>query len=71
MPKGELFGLLTRIAATVNRFVVHANDKLTAFLELERITHGSALFSLICNQQVVGLNPTAGSVFARSDIQIG
>jgi hypothetical protein len=27
--------LLTRIAATEKRYVVHADDKLTAFLELE------------------------------------
>ena len=33
---GERSGLQTHIAATEKRFVVHAEEKLTAFLELER-----------------------------------
>ncbi len=33
--KGEQFGLLTRIVATGKRFVVRADEKLTAFVELE------------------------------------
>jgi len=32
---GERSGLLTRIAMTETRFVVRADEKLTAFLELE------------------------------------
>jgi hypothetical protein len=32
--------LLTHIAATVERFVVRAEEKLTAFLELESATKG-------------------------------
>jgi hypothetical protein len=32
---GERSGLLTRIAATGKRFVVRADEKLTAFNELE------------------------------------
>jgi len=35
IPKGEQSGLLTRIAATESVFVVHADEKLTGFLELE------------------------------------
>ena len=30
---------LTHIAATVKRFVVHTDEKLTAFLELESVIH--------------------------------
>jgi hypothetical protein len=30
--------LLTRIAATESVFVAHADEKLTAFLELEQVT---------------------------------
>jgi hypothetical protein len=33
---GERSGLLTRIGDDGQRFIVHADDKLTAFLELER-----------------------------------
>ena len=36
IPTGERSGLQTRIAATEVRFVVHADEKLTAFVELER-----------------------------------
>jgi hypothetical protein len=32
---GEQFGSLMRIAATVQRFIVHADEKLTAFVDLE------------------------------------
>ena len=35
IPTGEQFGLQTHIAATEKRFVVHADEKLTAFVELE------------------------------------
>jgi len=33
--RGERSGLLTRIVATVKRFIVRADEKLTAFVELE------------------------------------
>ena len=33
---GERFGLPTRSAATEKRFVVRADEKLSAFVELER-----------------------------------
>jgi hypothetical protein len=36
---GERSGLLTHIAATVKRFVVRADEKLTAFLEAESAIH--------------------------------
>jgi len=35
IPTGEQSGLLTRIGATGRRFVVRADEKLMAFLELE------------------------------------
>jgi hypothetical protein len=35
IPAGERSGLLTRIATPGKRFVVHANDKLTASVDLE------------------------------------
>jgi len=35
IPTGERSELLTPIAATAQRFVVRANEKLTAFMELE------------------------------------
>ena len=35
IPAGERSGLLTRIAATESVYVVQADEKLTAFLELE------------------------------------
>jgi hypothetical protein len=35
IPTGERSGLWTCIAATLGHFVVHAHEKLTAFLELE------------------------------------
>jgi hypothetical protein len=34
--KGERSSLLTHIGTTGQRFIVHADDKFTAFLELER-----------------------------------
>jgi hypothetical protein len=33
--KGERSGLLTRIAVPGKRFIVHADEKLTAFVELQ------------------------------------
>ena len=39
---GERFGLLTRIAATEKRFVVRADEKLTAFLDLEAASRASS-----------------------------
>jgi hypothetical protein len=36
IPTGERSGLLTRIATTEKRFVVHPEEMLTAFAELER-----------------------------------
>jgi hypothetical protein len=35
IPTGAQFGLLTHIATTESVFVVHADEKLTAFMELE------------------------------------
>jgi hypothetical protein len=35
MPTSEQSGLQTRIAATGRRFVVHADETLTAFVEFE------------------------------------
>jgi hypothetical protein len=35
IPTGEQSGLQTRIATTGKHFVVHADEKLTAFVELE------------------------------------
>jgi hypothetical protein len=37
--EGERSGLLTHIAATGKRFVVHSEEKLTAFVELESQPH--------------------------------
>jgi hypothetical protein len=37
IPTGERFGLLTRIATKGKRFVVRADEKLTAFMELEAV----------------------------------
>jgi len=34
--RGEQSGLLTRIAATESGFIVRADEKLTAFMELEQ-----------------------------------
>ena len=45
IPKGERSGLRTRIAAMES--VVHAEEKLTVFLELERITHELAVSALL------------------------
>jgi hypothetical protein len=36
---GEQSGLLTRVCGDGKRFVVHADEKLTAFVELEKVTH--------------------------------
>jgi hypothetical protein len=41
---GEGSGLLTHIATTGRRFVVRADEKLTAFLELERVARESLRF---------------------------
>jgi hypothetical protein len=38
IPTGERSGLLTHIATTESVFVVHADEKLTAFVELESAT---------------------------------
>jgi hypothetical protein len=45
IPTGERSGLLTRIAAMAKRFVVHADEKLTAFLELEAAIWACGEFS--------------------------
>jgi hypothetical protein len=37
IPTGERFGLLTRIVTKGKRFVVRADEKLTAFMELEAV----------------------------------
>jgi hypothetical protein len=42
IPTGERSGLQTRIA-NGKRFVVHADEKLTAFVELERAIHAFAV----------------------------
>jgi hypothetical protein len=39
--KGARFGLLTPIATTESVFVVRADEKLTAFVELERAIRSS------------------------------
>jgi hypothetical protein len=41
--RGEPSGMLTRIAVTGRRFIMHADEKLTAFLELNR------RFALVAN----------------------
>jgi hypothetical protein len=46
IPTDKRSGLLTHIAATVS-FVVRADEKLTAFLELERANHEVAIRSKI------------------------
>jgi hypothetical protein len=40
-------GLLRHVAAMESVFVVCANEKLTTFIELERITHELALSALV------------------------
>jgi hypothetical protein len=42
MQRGERLGLATQIAA-MERFIVHADEKLTAFLELESAIHAAAI----------------------------
>jgi len=44
IPKGEPFGLLTRIAATVLRCLVRADEKLIAPLELEAAIHSPPIW---------------------------
>jgi hypothetical protein len=41
IPTGERSGLLTHIATTESRFVVHADEKLTASWELESATRAA------------------------------
>jgi hypothetical protein len=43
---GERSGLLTRISCDGQRFIVHADDKLTAFLELETVIHEFAVAAM-------------------------
>jgi len=44
IPTGERSGLPTRIAKTVSGFIVSADERLTAFLELETVTRESFRF---------------------------
>jgi hypothetical protein len=44
IPTGERFGLLTRIATKGKRFVVRADEKLTAFVGLEAAIRGCGFF---------------------------
>jgi hypothetical protein len=44
IPTGERSGLQMHIAYNGKRFVVRADEKLTAFLELERVTRESFRF---------------------------
>jgi hypothetical protein len=39
IPTGERSGLLTHAAMAAKRFVVRSDELLSAFLELQRITH--------------------------------
>ena len=41
--QGERSGLLTRIATTGKRYVVRADEKLTAFVELESAIENKSL----------------------------
>jgi hypothetical protein len=47
MLKGERSGLLTHIATTESVSSVRADEKLTAFIELERAIHRFALDSIL------------------------
>jgi hypothetical protein len=47
IPAGEQSGLLTRIAVNGKRFVVRADEKLTAFVELEAGDSGRSAFGWI------------------------
>jgi hypothetical protein len=47
IPTSEQSGLLTHTATTERDFVVRADEKLTAFLELERITHELAVSAIL------------------------
>jgi hypothetical protein len=44
---GEQYGLLTHIVTKESVSVWHAEEKLTAFLEIERITHELVLLALL------------------------
>jgi hypothetical protein len=44
---GEQSGSLTHIATTGKRFIVRADDKLTAFLELETAIHEFAVDAML------------------------
>jgi hypothetical protein len=44
IPTGERSGLLTLTATTESAFVVHADEKLSAFVELERVSRESLRF---------------------------
>ena len=45
--QGRTFWIVDAHRDDGNRFVVRADEKLTAFLELERITHRSAVSALL------------------------
>jgi len=45
--RGEQSGLLTRTGATGKRFVVRADEKLTAFLELESAIRKNSI-GIVC-----------------------
>ena len=47
IPKGERLWIVDAHRDDGKRFVVHADEMLTAFLELERITHELALSALL------------------------
>ena len=47
IPTGERSSWPTHIAATVNASLCDSDEKLTAFLELERITHELAVSALL------------------------
>ena len=48
IPTGERSGLQTRIGDDQKRFVVRADEKLTAFLEIKSATRGSPSFTHPC-----------------------
>ena len=71
---GERSGVQTRISTTGKRFVGRANEKLTAFLELERVTretlaskmpNDSAQFSPESDE--ANTERLRAAVFARKD----
>jgi hypothetical protein len=63
IPTGERSGLPTRIASIRQRFVVRADEKLTAFIELESAIRAARLVSSSMQGRILHTNQESDDTY--------